>query len=492
MPTPRTFKYQELTAPKYVGEGLLDIPHPLILRYKSPEELIAEFEKNFGVKPTGVVLPAIATDGLMYPCEKIELPLSRYTYATGKFQDFQTTVADFASQEAIKTIYLSIEPTLQFVTTDALHVVDIVGDGSSQVCIGNQRTQELISTILGIGIDKTLAILEEKKSQAKLAGAVIDCVDLWPQGARNDRLELTCFCESCLQYFKEESRSPELIDKFRTFPNPWNLVLKDRGDGIGYIDDLPKGVTETQIIGLSRQKGFLEIFKETSEQELIQQAGFLLDYMQLRHNQTVLALHSIFDEAFKDLEKPELKRIVLLEGIHYDWTSGLQLTRLDDPDEGIPKFDEIWFNPTSSDLYTRNVQFRSYMWRRSRYLIDAFFQEIANAADPVKRNTTGIARFSEEDLRKQLLKRFLGALNTSASSLTSLAALPELQGGTKGSQRVGFVGVAFLSEEQGRQFINTLPIAESGVVTGGRLSRERGPSDLLDLFRQLSESKDSK
>jgi hypothetical protein len=215
--------------------------------------------------------------------------------------------------------------------------------------------------------------------------------------------------------------------------------------------------------------------------------------MQLRHNQTVMALHNIFDEAFTGLEKGHgLKRIVLLEGIHYDWTSGSQLTRLDDPDRAIPKFDEIWFNPTSSDLYTRNVEFRSYMWRRSRYLIDAFFQEIASAADPVKRNTTGIARFTEEDLRGQLLKRFLGVLNTSASSRTSLAALPELKGGgTKGSQRTGFVGVAFLSEEQGRQYIDTMPIAQSGVAMGGRLSRKE-PSDLMGLLRMLSDSKDSK
>jgi hypothetical protein len=47
----RTFKYQELATSKYVGNGLLDIPHPLILRYKSPDELIAEFEKNFGMSP---------------------------------------------------------------------------------------------------------------------------------------------------------------------------------------------------------------------------------------------------------------------------------------------------------------------------------------------------------------------------------------------------------------------------------------------------------
>jgi hypothetical protein len=438
-----------------------------------------------------VILPAIATDGLMYPCEKIELPLSRYAYGTGKFQDFQTTVADFAKQETIQTVYLSVEPTLQFVSTDALHVVDIVGDGSSQVCIGNQRTQELIAAILGIGIDLTLEVLEAQKGQKRLAGAVIDCVDLWPQGARNDRLELTCFCESCLQYFRYAGDPPELINEFRTFPNPWNLVLKDKGDGIGYIDDLPKGVTEAQVIGLSRQKGFLEIFKETPEQELIQQAKFLLHYMQLRHNQTVMALHNIFDEAFAGLKGHDLKRIVLLEGIHYNWTSGLQLTRLDDPDRGIPKFDEIWFNPTSSDLYTRNVEFRSYMWRRSRYLIDAFFQEIASAADPVKRNTTGIARFTEEELRGQLLKRFLGALNTSASSLTSLAALPELKGGTKGSQRVGFVGVAFLSEEQGRQFINTMPVAESGVAKGVESPQGVSP-DLMGLLRMLSDSKDSK
>jgi len=490
--TLRKFKFQTLTKPEGAGEGLLDIPHPLILRYKSPQDLIKEFDNTWGMAPKGVILPVVVTDGLSYENKEVGLPTSRYAQSEGQYLGFEKTVEAFGKEACIEKIYLSVDPTLQFVTMDGLHVVDIAGDGSQQVCIGNPRTQELLGAILGGGIDIALNVLGDHKK--KLAGAMIDAVDLWPQGADNDRLELTCFCESCLNYFKTEDQG--LITKFKDFPNPWNFVLKDNKTGIGYIDDLPKDITPQQIIGLSRQKGYLEIFKDKPQPELEQLARDLLRYIQVRHNQTVNALHKIFDEAFQGLDGQgiSLQRIVLLEGIHLDWTSGLQLQRLDEPDKDIKPFDEIWFNSTSSDMITKKVPFRSYMWRRSRYLIDAFFQAVANATDPGKRTTTGIARWSQDEIREELLrKRFRGAISTSDSKKTSLAALPLLKGTpSSNSQRVGFVGVAFLSEEDGNKFIDGLVVPPSGAVSLRKSGSGLSSNDdmLLSLLRKLGQSKE--
>lgn len=475
----RTFKFQDATKTG-AGEGLLDIPHPAVLLNKTPKELIKKFKDDFGVAPKGVILPTVAPDGLLYECDGIALPRSRY--ASGN--DFAKTVEDFAREDGIEKIYLSMDPTFHFVRTDALHVVDISGDGSQQVCVMNKKVQELIGAVLGIGIDLTMATLSKVGTSAHLAGAVIDVVDLWPQGASNERLELTCFCESCIKIFEQEEKG--LVDKFKTFPNPWNLVLKDNGTGIGYIDALPKNINEQQIIGLSRQKGYIDLFKDTNEATLIQHAKDLLRYMQIRHNRTALALHAIFNEAFNGLQAEGLHRILLSEGVHFDWTSGMQLQRLDVPDTGTKTFDELWFNSTSSESIISKTPFRSYMWRRSRYLIDAFFQTIAAAADPVKRNTTGIARKSEAELRSELLPKRLGsAVSTNDSSLASLAALPPLQEEGKKGGRVGFVGVAFFDEEEGEKFLRTVPIAPS--AQDGKRQRSEQDEMLEMLMRRLAD-----
>ncbi len=460
------------------GEGILDIPHPVVLQCKTPDLLIAEFERVWGVRPNGIVLPVVAPDGLLYECEGLALPYSRAVQSFATSFDFAETIKRFS--QLVPNIYLLLDPTFGFVRTDALHLVDIVGDGSAQVCIGNPRSRELLAAVLGIGIDIALAVLE-KNDGCKLAGVILDACDIWPQGATNERLELTCFCESCSKFFDNED--PQLLRKFRTFPNPWNLVLRDTGTGVNYISDIPMNIDSSAVIGLSRQRGFAEVFKDASEATLNQLARDLLRYIEVRHIQTVQSMHDIFDQAFDGLEEYSLKRVVLCEGASYDWTSGLQLDRLDSRPEkpGDPRpFDEIWFNPSSSDTFTTCVDFRSYMWRRGRYFIDAFFETAAVAADPVKRATTGVARLSERQIRDMLGKRLRTATSTADMELTSLAALPKLKGSdSSGSRRIGFVGVA-LTEEIGEKFIKDIDIPKSGAE-----KQEMSSDDQLLQFQEM-------
>lgn len=122
-------------------------------------------------------------------------------------------------------------------------------------------------------------------------------------------------------------------------------------------------------------------------------------------------------------------------------------------------YDEIWFDPASSDMYLRNVPFRSYMWARSSYFISSFFRLAAAVSDPAHRATTRIARFSAAALRDLLRTRLSQALGTAMTGLTSVAALPNLQSTTTQSKRVGFVGIG-LDKVTGERFIEGIRISE--------------------------------
>jgi hypothetical protein len=489
---------------KGAGAGLLDIPHPVILQYRTPDELIQEFKTNWGEEPSGVVLPVTVTDGLLFDIPGIGLPSSKYKAPREKFLGWIESVAAFAGKGL--DIYLLLDVTLDFVTTDALHIVDIVGAGAAQVCIGNERAREIMSAILMTGMDLVLDTLNDENSnlheKSKLAGIVLDVVNLFPMGTGNKgRMELTCFCESCLEQFKSPGSDSNLLDKFRTFPNPWNLVLKDAGSGVTYIDNLPPDITPKQIVGLSRQKAFDEIFgQDNDDLKLKQYAEDLLKYMEVRHRQVVESLKDIFDQAlnFEGGEKPSVlpKRIVLSEGVHYDWTSGLQLERLDEAKgrRDLCPIDEIWFNSTSSAMYTSNIPFRSYMWKRSRYTIDAFFSTAANAADADKRRTTGIGRLAETRLKEVLRDRLGTAIGAAEKGKVSLSALPDLQSerkeesAGKASQRIGFIGVA-LTREIGEDFIRDIQIPE-GKPAESSSNESEVLSQLLRMVAQQGEMED--
>ena len=87
-------------------------------------------------------------------------------------------------------IYLSIDPTMNFVETDTLHTVDITVTSSPQVCFGNERGRELVAAIMIAGVDEALEVIDYNKS--KLAGVIIDAVDLFPMGTGNQgKLHLT-------------------------------------------------------------------------------------------------------------------------------------------------------------------------------------------------------------------------------------------------------------------------------------------------------------
>ncbi len=443
----KSFRFRERV--KMAGEGVLDIPHMAMLRDQTPEELKESFERTWGCSLAGVVLPVIAPDGLLFKTDDVDIPMSSYAKDNGKIVDISNAIAKFSSLGI--NIYLMLDPTVHICRTDTLHIVDIVGDGSASICIGNTASQELLGYILGTAIIEAHKATSE--TTGKLVGVVMDTVDLWPMGASDDRIEMTCFCPSCVSYFEGKVD----LSHFRTFPNPWNLLLKDAGSGIEQTGEIRPNSTPANIVGFSRQKGFSDIYGTVENADLIEMASLLHQYVRCRHNQTVTSISNIFKEAFPEDEFfRNVKRILLTEGAYYSWTAGLVLESLD---ENTSSFDEVWFDPRSADIFLKEMPFRSYMWRRSRYYIDSFLTFAGNVGDKVARTTTGIARLSNAEAKDKLKTRLNQALHTALTEKSALASLPALrQASEKGSQRIGFVGVA-LDEDVGTKFINGLKIA---------------------------------
>ncbi len=495
----RQFKFDE-SMKKGSGDGILDIPHPAILRYTTPSQLIENFQNAWGQAPKGVVLPVAVADGLLFDIEGSGLNISTYRYIwDNETKDIFDAALEFA--QLGQNIYLLLDPSLQFVRTDALHITDIAGDSAHKVCIGNRRAQELMGMILGKAMDllkEKMSSLEQIGKQWKLSGIIIDAVNLLPMGSSNNgRLDLNCFCESCRKFFNDEQ--PDLLKHFDTFPNPWNLVLKDSGTGISYIQNLPVSISDSEIVGLSRKQAFDLIFekelKSKDDAILTGYARQLKSYMQVRHQQITESIAAIFKEALNDFSTDPTKnpqRIIITEGDYYSWTAGMQLERLDKiPSTGdVISCDEVWFNSTSPEMYTENIVFRSYMWKRSRYTIDAFFQTYASAGDSVMRAITGISRFSKDEMRDLLRKRLQAAVGAGGEKgKVALAALPELsklENKLTNSNRVGFVGVA-LTQEIGIELINKLLIAD-GLSDKEFSSHSQQQDQLMNLLKMIRSS----
>lgn len=481
----RSFKLQKTMSDfEKSSESLLDIPHIAVLHYRNLEELIQLHKERWGLEPTGICMPVTAQDGTLFEIEELRLPMSRYASKSVFFEGFDATLQD--ASKKFKQIFLTFDPTLPFCSADALHIEDIVGDSSSQVCFGNPASIEVSGMILGRAIDKVQGILARNKDGCKLMGAAIDCVNLFPMGAEDKRVALTCFCQSCIKWF--EQKKPGIVGKFRDFPNPWNLVLADEGSGVSQISDITPSTNPIEIVGMSRLRKFEKAFAEAerSDANLINLARSLLEYIVIRHQQVVKAAHAIFDDAYNGLESLELKRVLIMEGAKYDWTAGLQLARLDTLDRNEGGFDELWFHPTSPEIIPKIVKYRPYLWRRTRYFLDAFFQFAFAVSNPMMRANTGIGFLSEEAAKDRLHERLVSASSSAVNSKLDLSAV--VSASQEPKRLPGFTAVAF-DQKFGEEFIRDLVIPK-----GRRESESSEPTDqqqfqaLLEMLRAKEES----
>ncbi|MBN2129577.1 MAG: hypothetical protein JW741_08770 [Sedimentisphaerales bacterium] len=430
--------------------ALLDIPDLTTLEYIKADEQVQEFKKTWGVSPEGVCLPVFVSRGIPFENDFTE-PVGVHYGGQAGLTYLGGIVREFARMGM--NIYLSICPSLPFVRSDSLHIVDISGDSSSQACLGKAATRRLLVSLL----KQAMRIVQEackatkrtgSESVPRLAGIALDIVNLWPMGAKKERIELTCFCQECREFLRELSkRGANLVTAFEKFPNAWNLLLQDTGTGIRPISDIVWNTTPGALVDLSHLKGFDEILRNTNV-DLNKEASTLIEYLHTRHRQVVHIVSDVFQQALQEGPDHNVKRILIGEADRYDWTAGVFLEKLDDPDI----CDELWLDPSELAFTTTRIANRAYMQRRSRYFLDAFFEFLANCQDQEKLTTTGMARLSQMELQGRLELRRRQAMGARLDSKLDLFCLPPRS--SRGEEgRVGFVGPN-LTEEISRKMVN--------------------------------------
>ncbi|VFM97561.1 MAG: hypothetical protein BECKG1743D_GA0114223_101575 [Candidatus Kentron sp. G] len=404
--------------------SLIYVPDMAVLSQRNAEEIKTDHQRRWGIAAEGVVLPICTATGVPFENAFTSQQGIRYK---GKAESsyFGDVVKEFARLGL--DIYLTLDPTLHFIKSDQLHIIDISEDSSAQACFSKKRTKKLLADLAKKAIE--IATESCEGTGAETIGVAIDLTDILPMGATNERIELTCFCAECRQYFSSHRHGGKgLVEYFETFPNPWNMALKDAGSGIGQINELKWDISPDRIIGLSKLKGF-ESF-EDREEDSHEQASVLRAYLRARHEQVTQTLREIFF----GIELVGKKRILITEGSHYDWTSGTFLMKLDD--ERI--CDELWFNPTANDFDIRNVQYRSFLWKRSTYFLNAFFQMLGQSQDRYMRTYTGLARHTQGEVKNLLDLRMRQVLGAGITEKLDVFLLPDInEEGEAG--RIGFV-----------------------------------------------------
>ena len=389
---------------------ILDIADLSTLQYTTALDCVSSFYNTWGIKPKAVSIPILSSSGI--PFENPLTTAVEIKYKNKNDPVYLGFVINAFSSLGLD-VYLTLVPTLEFVKADALHLIDIKGDSSQQACFSKSSTIRFLEQIieLSIGIaSEACADAAQKNAQekngitaGKTVGIAIDLTDVLPMGASKERLQLTCFCPECRSQLTGASKTgTDLIRAFETFPNPWNLALKDNGTGIGYISDIDWNISVDTLLGLSKLRGFDEHYKDGYDTNGA--AKILIDYLHARHKQIIKSCSRLFTKARSSIDQgnPEqFRRILITEGTPYNWTAGVFTKMLDSKDV----CDELWYDPTGKGLVTENISFRSYMWRRSRYIQNAFFALVEHAQDEGRRASTGLARLPTTLVRKEVDRR---------------------------------------------------------------------------------------
>ena len=423
---------------KQIGINIIaDVPDLRVLEVASFKELAVGIKDLWGNPPQAWAIPIFSGVGPVFRCELDGKTNSALCW-DGAQRTLPDLIAEIPRDGRGRDVYLVVDPHLSFINLDTIHIQDISTDLSSQACICNAEVQELLSQLICAAIRES-GQRGNTTTDSRIAGVVIDCVDLWPMGATGERIEHTCFCEYCEKLLASKGVQ---TDVFRNFPNPWNICLQDSGTGIAHIDEIPFLSEQAnledaadRLVKLSRLKGFTKVFEDQAESPNLKAiAKDLLEYVTAKNEMTRESIRAIFSPVRKSY--PDVARIALVEGTTYDWTSGMFLESLDNTDD----LEELWFDPSSSRSKTKNVKNRSYIWRRSRYTIDAFFESLTKSTDLFSRMSTGLSELAGAEVGRLIESRRHNAMAHEIMGALSLRLLP------KDANRLGIVVPTMIDE----------------------------------------------
>ena len=418
-------KYRESLV-QSAGDGLLDIPHLDCLSGRSLEQLLGQFTQKWGFAATGVALPVVATDGVNVAESTFNLPRSRGSMLGVSLGDLAVAAVDAGAND----VWLVVEPGFNFIAGDNLSIVDSDGVTASQLCAGRPASQDLIA----ITIADALYEVETRTGQG--ASVALDLVDLWPIGANDGRIKLTCMCAHCTRSMAELG-AEDLARTLRKFPNPLNLLLRENeySDGIKYEDRVVSTMDPSEIASVCVQRQFWPSGVPSSDGELSEFSQQLMSFLRARHDYTVRMVQGIFRRVADIREQPVGRKAIITDGVAYNWSNGLFADRLDDWAKfgSTAPIDEVWCDPTEHAITYKNLTYRSYMWKRTRYSVDAFFQFVSSVQDPRKRASTGLGRMVAEEASRVARHRGMQALAGEIGQLIGLASLE------RDDRRAGFV-----------------------------------------------------
>lgn len=431
MPRRKSVEEMEKKWTSASGEPVAFVPDLRIMTLATAADCLQVFRRDWGLddETPAVCLPLVGVAGVSY-----ENTLCAQNTVNAKIDATSATpktigqvARDFVDLGC--KVYLYVVPTLRFLQVESCHKLDIRGKGTPEACFHRAKTKEFLSYLIGCGIDHVQEHLDDGTDS--LAGVVIDITNLWGMGGAGGKVFTTCFCEECRNYFAGKQLP---LAEFETFPNPWELLLKDTKTGVSYIDNVSYGETPPSLVGKAALQGFGASFK--TETERLHAAELLMQYMIARHEMVEDCLTAVFEEAKivgeNGAERP-VKKIALVEGTDYDWTAGVFPGRL-----STQVIDELWIDPTDKAPPLQSTH-KMFMWRRASYFLNAFFQFLTDVADHRMRTTTGLGRFPAPVIKAQLRERGAKATSNELTGIQQLAALSGLQN----PGRDGFVGIVF-------------------------------------------------
>ena len=286
-----------------------------------------------------------------------------------------------------------------------------------------QRAAKLI-------IEEALEAISEHGSHP-VTGIVFPIQDTWGMGGEDGVITLTCFCTHCRSALAAKGVD---LAKFRGYPSPWNLLLKDSVSGISPIDQLSRTTTPDEIVSISIEKRFqaadeLEAAKQLGTDEEDRRRHLLEATTRLTGWATDLkgymdAISSITKEAimwYCDVVRSHgLKCAVIVGSESYEWATRIYFDDLDDADF----VDEIWTEPSNSHGVLSSIAFRNYLYKRGRYHLDGFFESTDFVDNDRSRVLMGL---SGDRLERLFHRRMEQATQREYHSRLDVEALPEAE-----------------------------------------------------------------
>ncbi len=273
-------------------------------------------------------------------------------------------------------LWLGLDLELKPYRTDLVHVVSSTGNTSPHACINTPATHKAIEQVL-----MTIANALRSIDGLQIRGIVSMLNDLWPISARGFTPSMNCFCRNCRAYI--EHADPGLLEHFNRSPNPWDLVLRDNGDGIGHVGDIRSTMSDDEMAGVIQRSDYPSLLvqsgritQEQLDDVYVEWVAALRRYMRVRHSLTVDSLAIIAELVHRAF--PGSSYAVGVTDIAYDWSGGYFLDLLSDS----PVSDEIWIDPGNSNADVQ-ANVRYYLMERGHYYYRGFLEYLETYMNPL-------------------------------------------------------------------------------------------------------------